>query len=280
MGNQESGTARVTVADVRRFWEQNPLSAAAIPHEPGTREFFECHTRLRDAIEPPELQARIYEWQDYRDRKVLDVGCGNGFVVALYARGGADVTGVDLTSRAIELTRKRLGYLGLQARLRQANAEELPFADASFDLVTSFGVLHHTPDTAKAIGEVYRVLKPGGKTIMMFYHRNSFAYRVLFPAKRLLQPSWRGKTAQDQVNAVDGMDNPLGKVYSRADLRNLLNRFERLEFATASLFFRWEPVLPAFVVRPITARWGWFLYVKAHKPVLTLAGATEARHGG
>ena len=194
-----------------------------------------------------------------------DVGCGTGFVVELYARGGAAVSGVDIANRSVELTQRRLEISGLTADVRQANAENLPFDDDHFDLVTSYGVLHHTPDTQAAVQEIYRVLKPGGKTIMMFYHRNSFAYQILFRLKRWIQPSWRGKTAEDQVDAVDGPQNPLGKVYSRTDLARILSDFEELEFRANSLFFHWETLLPRPIVSYISRRWGWHLYVKAHK---------------
>ena len=256
----------ITTSDVRRFWEAHPLSADAIPFEPGTAEFFERHRQLREAIEPPELQRTIYEWDRHAGKRVLDVGCGTGFVVSLYARGGARVVGIDLTWQGIRLTRGRLGLAGLPAMLQQADAERLPFRDESFDLVTSFGVLHHTPDTAAAVREVHRVLKPGGRTIMMFYHRQSFAYQVLFPLKRLLQRPWRGRTAAEQVNAVDGPENPLGRVFSRAELGELLAGFDDLEFASTLLFFRWKHLIPRPLVLAVQKRWGWFLYVKARKP--------------
>jgi 2-polyprenyl-3-methyl-5-hydroxy-6-metoxy-1,4-benzoquinol methylase len=254
-----------TTADVKAFWEANPLCAATIQHEPGTLEFFKEHERLRLESEPAELQRELYEWDRHAGKRLLDVGCGTGYVASLYARGGATVTAVDIAERSVELTRQRLKLLHLTADVRVANAEALPFADGSFDVVSSFGVLHHTPDTGRALREVHRVLVPGGKAILMFYHRNSFAYRLLFPAKRLLQREWMHKSAQDQVNAVDGSDNPLGKVFTRQELMALMPGFTDFEFHTWELFFRHADKLPAFLSRFIAARWGWFLYVKARR---------------
>lgn len=257
--------ARPTVDRVQAFWEANPLSGAAIPFEPGTPEFFREHERLRLESEPAELQHRLYEWDRHAGKRLLDIGCGTGYVAALYARGQAVVTAVDIAERSVELTRKRLAQLGLHATVRTANAEALPFPDASFDLVSSFGVLHHTPDTAKALREVHRVLVPGGRALLMFYNRDSFAYRVLFPLKRRLQPAWRGKSAQDQVNAVDGMENPLGQVFSRRDLISMMPGFGGFEFNTWELFFRHAGRIPRPLREFLAAHWGWFLYVKANK---------------
>jgi len=257
--------AQPTVERVKAFWEQNPLSAEMIPFEPGTPEFFREHERLRRDSEPAWVHEELYEAERHAGKRLLDIGCGTGYVAALYARGGAQVTAVDLAEKSVELTRKRLAYLSLKATVQVANAEQLPFPDAAFDVVSSFGVLHHTPDTARALREVHRVLVPGGKALLMFYNRDSFAYRVLFPSKRLLQPAWRGKSADDQVNAVDGMTNPLGKVFTRKELRGLMPGFTNFEFNTWELFFHHANKIPRPLRDFMAARWGWFLYIKAVK---------------
>jgi 2-polyprenyl-3-methyl-5-hydroxy-6-metoxy-1,4-benzoquinol methylase len=256
---------KVTTNDVRAYWEAHPLSSEAIASEPGTPDFFRAHDKMRIESEPLDVQARLYEWDRYAGKRLLDIGCGTGYVAKLYASGGADVTAVDIADKSVELTKKRLALHGLAAEVRQANAEQLPFEASSFDVVTSFGVLHHTPDTARALREVHRVLKPGGITHLMFYNRNSFAYRVLFPLKRVLQPAWRGRTAQDQVNAVDGATNPLGKVFTRDDLIALMPGFADFRFATWELFFHHANKIPKSVRDLMASRWGWFLYVKARK---------------
>ena len=96
----------------------------------------------------------------------------------LVAKAGADYTGIDLTEAAIELARKRFALSQLNGEFRVSDAENLDFDDASFDLVYSHGVLHHTPDIEAAVREIYRVLKPGGRAIVMLYHRGSYNYRV------------------------------------------------------------------------------------------------------
>jgi ubiquinone/menaquinone biosynthesis C-methylase UbiE len=262
---------RVTVNEVRRFWESHPLAAAAIPAAPGTREFYEHFARLREDVEPPAFQERYYAYATYRGKRVLDVGCGNGYLLSHFARAGAETTGVDLTTRGVSLSAERFRLERLPGRFVQANAEQLPFADGHFDLVLSMGVLHHTPRTEAAVAEIRRVLRPRGRLLIMLYHRNSLVYRFLFPLVRRLKPSVRGKSQQEMVNRVDGIENPLGKVYSKAEMRGLLDGFTDIEVLAQCV----EPahfgrewigrLVPARVRRGLGPYVGWFLYARAIK---------------
>lgn len=257
----------VRIDDVRAYWEAHPLCADAIPHPLGSPAYFDFYDRLREANETVEFSAQLHEYGRFSGKRVLDVGCGNGYVLSRYAQAGAATTGVDLTAAAIDLCRQRFAYLRLQGEFRQANAEALPFPDATFDCVTSMGVLHHTPDTAAAVAEASRVLKPGGRLIVMFYHRNSALYRVGFPLQRLLT----GKGTQQLVNEVDGPGNPLGDVYSKRGLRRLLSAFSGLELFAGLLqpwmvLPRFSRVLPSAWLKRFERRWGWFLYAKGWKP--------------
>lgn len=94
---------------------------------------------------------------------VLEIGVGLGADHQRYAQAGARLTGIDLTDRAVEQTRRRFELFGLKSDLRVADAESLPFGDGTFDLVYSWGVLHHSSDTPKAVSEVLRVLRPPGR---------------------------------------------------------------------------------------------------------------------
>lgn len=257
---------RVSVADVRNYWQAHPLAAAAIPHPLGTPEYFAAYDRLREANESIDFSYGLHEYRAFRGKRVLDVGCGNGYVLSRYAREGALVAGVDLTRAAVELSQRRFTLAGLPGVFHQANAESLPFGEATFDCVCSMGVLHHTPDTGGAVAEVYRVLKPGGRLITMFYHRNSALYRVGFPLQRRLT----GKSMQQLVNEVDGQANPLGDVYSRQELGRLLSAFRGLEFSVRLLepwmvLPRFSRILPRRLLNPFAGRWGWFLYAKGWK---------------
>jgi len=252
--------------DVRRYWEQNPVAANAIPYALGTREYFTYYDALREANEPPAFSARLHEYAAFAGRRVLDIGSGNGYVLSRYAASGARVCGVDLTAAAIRLCRQRFALMNLPGQFTVGNAECLPFPDATFDCVCSMGVLHHTPDTARAVAEVHRVLRPNGRVILMFYHRDSLQYRVKFPLMRWL----KGKSIQQSINEVDGVGNPKGDVYSRSELAALMRQFNHLEMFAGVLPWhmvpRIRPLVPAALQQRLERRWGWFLYAKGVRP--------------
>lgn len=252
--------------EVRNFWERHPVAAESIAAAPGTPEYFQGFDRLREAMEPEDLARRVYDFEARAGERVLDVGAGNGFVMSRYARAGARAFGVELTARGVFLCRRRFEVEGVRAFVSQGDAENLPFPDASFDAVTSMGVLHHVPHPERAIDEIHRVLRPGGQLTLMLYHRNSAMYRLRFPILRALQ----GKSLAAQVNEVDGASNPKGLVFSRREARDFVRRFSDVE-TFVSLLEPWM-VAPGFSrvakeawLKPLASRLGWFLYVKARR---------------
>jgi ubiquinone/menaquinone biosynthesis C-methylase UbiE len=256
----------IQIRDVRSFWSTNPLCAADIPYPLGTREYFSYFDQLREEIESLEFSYGLHEYTHFIGKKVLDVGCGNGYVLSKYAHEGAEVYGVDLTATAVDLCHHRFELLGLQGNFYQANAEELPFKDQSFECICSMGVLHHTPNPEKAIAEIFRILKPGGRLIVMFYYRDSALYRLRYPLMSLLT----GKTVQQLVNEADGVGNPKGDIYSKNELRHLLRDFEQLEMEVGFLTGRMVlpkigHLIPKSLLKLLEKQWGWNLYAKAFK---------------
>jgi ubiquinone/menaquinone biosynthesis C-methylase UbiE len=243
------------------------------------------------------------DFQSARGLKVLEIGCGLGTDGAQFAAAGADYTGVDLTEAAVELARKRFELFDLSGTFQTADAEHLDFADESFDLVYSHGVLHHTPETGKAIREIHRVLRPGGRAVVMLYHRGSYNYRVnisvLRRAGAQLLKSERGvklvqrltgepleslrehakllrtekdsylKPAEFLSQNTDGAGNPLARVYSRREARELFKDFSEVTLKTYFLNKRWLPVignlLPRSLESRLASRWGWHLWIYAKK---------------
>jgi SAM-dependent methyltransferase len=262
---------KTSIEKVRRFWDSNPLCASMIPFPLGSKEYFEHYDQLREAIESIKYSYKLHEYKYFQGKRVLDIGSGNGYVLSKYAKEGADVIGIDLTPTAIDLCKKRFQLLGLKGDFRVADAEKLPFEDNSFDCVCSMGVLHHVPDTEKAVSEIWRVLKPGGRLIVMFYHRNSAQYRLNYPLVSLL----KRKPIQQLVNEFDGVGNPKGAVFSKKELAGLLSAFESLEmsigFLTGRMFFpKVGQFLPKALVSPFEKWLGWNLYAKARKPDPTI----------
>src|SRR5213083_3412773 len=149
---------------VRAFWQAHPCGTKFSDAEIGTREFFariEAHRYAKEWHIPEAA-----DFAGARGLRVLENGCGLGTDGAQFAKAGADYTGIDLTEAAVDLARKRFELFDLAGKFRTADAENLDFADESFDLVYSHGVLHHTPDIARAVSEIHRVLKPGGRAIV------------------------------------------------------------------------------------------------------------------
>jgi len=286
---------------VRAFWQANPCGTKFTDAAPGTRLFYERVEEHRYSKE-----WHIPEAADFaaaRGLRVLEIGCGLGTDGAQFARAGADYTGVDLTEAAVELARKRFELFGLPGEFRTADAENLDFADESFDLVYSHGVLHHTPDTERAVREVHRVLKVGGRAVVMLYHRDSYNYRVNIrllrragahllktesglrlvhrltgePLGALREHAARIKEDAESYLApgeflnqhTDGAGNPLARVYSRRDALRLFQDFREVTLRTYFLNKRWLPVLgpllPRAVERLLAARWGWHLWIYAKK---------------
>lgn len=286
---------------IKRFWENSPCDSWFTNEVSGTREFYRSLDEHRYKVHGRLLSAVGFE--KTRGTRVLEIGCGCGSEGERFARVGARYTTVDLTNAAVRITRKRFQLASLEGRFIEGDAEDLPFADNSFDFVYSHGVLHHTPDTPRAIREVHRVLAPGGHAVIMLYHRNSFNYQVnLRVVRRLrayllrteagIKPArkiWhepdealrrhaelikQGRRAyldmQNMLNRnTDGPNNPLSQVFSRKSAIQLFWQFESI--GTEVMFWnpRWLPgigkVIPAWLEARLAARWGWHLWIYAQK---------------
>jgi len=192
-----------------------------------SRESYEAHARLRYTLEPEIVEFAGFD--SVRGQAVLEIGVGLGADHARFAANGAELWGVDLTDRAVEHTRRRLQTFGLTSRLSVADAEHLPFAEASFDVVYSWGVLHHSPDTARCIAEVARVLRPGGTARIMIYHTYSMVGYMLWLRYALLRgrPFTRLRTIYARH-----LESPGTKAYSVAEARALFASFRTVTITT------------------------------------------------
>jgi SAM-dependent methyltransferase len=161
-----------TSAAVREYWERHIHDLDITKHPVGSRGFFDDLDQYH--FEKLHHLLRLVSFDGYKDKAVLEVGCGAGVDLARFARGGARATGVDLAASAIELARANFLQQGLTADLRVADGEQLPFPDNSFDLVYAHGVVQYTADPDRLVAECRRVLKPGGEAIFQVYNRISW----------------------------------------------------------------------------------------------------------
>jgi SAM-dependent methyltransferase len=161
-----------TIDEVRAYWDEHIHDLDVSTQPPGTRAFFDDLDQYH--FEKLHHLVRLVDFDGYRGRSVLDVGCGAGVDLARFAKGGADVTGVDVARSAIGLAQANFQQQGLRGRFEVANGEQLPFADGSFDLVYAHGVVQYTAQPQRLVDECRRVLKPGGEAIFQVYNRVSW----------------------------------------------------------------------------------------------------------
>ncbi len=235
---------------VRAFWE-----AEACGERYGSEQ-----DRIRYELEPQILA--LADFPSGAGKRVLEVGVGMGADLLRWMDAGADATGVDLTKRAVAITRRRLGEAGFDADVRVADAERLPFESDSFDIVYSWGVLHHSPSPPTALAEACRVLAPGGRLKLMLYHRRSWVALAAWARFCLL----RGRPFATLGDAVAHVESPGTKAYTTGEVRAMLTGM--VEVSVRPTLTAWDRKIAPGVARLFGDRWGWFLLVEATKPTV------------
>jgi SAM-dependent methyltransferase len=246
---------------VRAYWNRHIHDLEITTHPPGSPGFFDD----LDAYHFEKLHhlLRLVDFDAWRGRRVLDVGCGAGVEVVRFARGGAEVVGVDVSDAAIGLTRDNLGHRGLRARLTVADGEALPLADASVDFVFAHGVVQYAADDRRVVAECHRVLRPGGTAIFQVYNRIS----------------WLNLLSKIMRVPLEHEDAPVLRRYTTAEFRRLVQAFPEVQIVperfpvTSRLHKGWKGAVynGAFVgtfnalPRAWVRRYGWHLLAVCHK---------------
>jgi ubiquinone/menaquinone biosynthesis C-methylase UbiE len=279
--------------ELRRYWDAHPISTDSVPYERGTRESFEAiYSRWKATTD----QMRRDFLESCRGRKVLEVGCGIGKDARFLTENGIDYTGLDYSFRTLGLAYKHFDFAGLRKRFVNGDAVALPFADNTFGLAMSIGVIHHIVGTPEACRELMRVTAPGGMVRVMFYNRESWHYALVnwivrpliwlmlhVPALEVilrwapekyrhlyaiakqhgLSPERLLATSADTSFA--GQDNfiPRSGFWTEQEMRALFAGLEDFRFYRRDLKYFPAPLLRDWVER----RWGFFLTMTARKPV-------------
>ena len=196
------------ISQVAGYWDEHIHDLAITTYSVGTREFFDQLDEYR--YEKLNYLPRLVDFEGYEGKKLLEVGCGVGIDLVRFAQGGAQVTGIDLSRIAIDLARKNFEQSGQSADLCVMNGEHMQFADNTFDVVYAHGVLQYTPNTGQMIAEIHRVLKPGGKAILMVYNKYS----------------WLNLIRKMTRVPLEHEDAPVWKKFSIRELKQLLHPFQ------------------------------------------------------
>ncbi|WP_308910056.1 class I SAM-dependent methyltransferase [Pseudokordiimonas caeni] len=252
----------VTIEEVRQYWNGRPCNIRHSPAEVGTQEYFDQVEARKYFVEPhiPGFAG----FPDWRGKRVLEIGCGIGTDAVNFARNGAHYTAVELSSESLDITRKRFELFGLDGRLLEGNAEQLSelLGGETFDLVYSFGVLHHTPSPERAIAEIRKLIKPDGELRIMLYARNSWKAAMI-------------EEGLDQPEAQFGC--PVAYTYTEQEVRDLLTGFDVVDCRQDHIFpYQIEPYkryeyvrqpwfesMPDEMFRALERQLGWHLLVRA-----------------
>ena len=222
----ERTSAAAMKASVESHWDDEPCGTHGV-EQADRRAFFDQIERERYEWEPNI--PTFARWERARGKKVLEIGVGAGTDCINWVRAGANVTGIDLTDHAIELTGERLALEGLSADLQRIDCENLPFEDDSFDIVYSWGILHHTPNTERAIAEAHRVLKPGGTALIMLYNLRAWTSWNLWVLHCLLKlRPWRSP----RWAVYNFLESAGTKAYTQQETRDLFANFSKADMDT------------------------------------------------
>jgi len=205
---------------VYTFWNDRPCNIKHSNKEIGTKEYFVEVTNRKYLVESHIID--FANFKNYNQKTVLEVGCGIGTAAQSFIENGAIYTGIDLSDKSVELANKRLKIFNLKGTIYKSNIEELDNVnDTQFDLIYSFGVLHHTPNIEKSIKNIYNMLKPGGEFKLMLYAKNSWKYFEIIEGL-------------DQYEAQSGV--PIANVYTNEEVHELLKDFNNITIVQAHIF--------------------------------------------
>ena len=234
----------------REWWESNPMTydwEKTLQIRPGTSEWYsEIDRRFLDsafyARQDDEPFGRFLTPELVRGKRVLEIGCGMGTHAEMLVRRGAHLMAIDQTTFAVKSTKRRLALRELTAEVSQQDAETLGFRDGLFDVVWTWGVIHHSKSTERCVDQIARALRPGGRLFMMVYYRPSLVYYLHCGLIRgvLMGKLRRHSLDQIYVSSTDGF---FARVFNKSELRELLSKnFHSLQMTVVGLKAELYPI--------------------------------------
>jgi SAM-dependent methyltransferase len=255
-----------SITDVADYWNRRPCNIRHSTKDVGSKEYFD-EVEARKYFVEPHIPG-FAEFDKWKGKKVLEIGCGLGTDATNFARAGADYTGFELSHASLELAKKRFETFGLQGKFYEGNAEQVDqiVQERGFDLIYSFGVIHHTVTPRNVIEGARKLIADDGELRIMLYNKNSWKDSMI-------------RAGFDQPEAQSGC--PIAFTYTDDEVRELLaGQFEATEIQAEHIFpykvekyvkneyepEEWFKAMPEDMFRAIERSFGWHLLIKA-KPV-------------
>lgn len=268
---QKNDVAELQKNDVAEYWNKQPCGTGVTAAEKFTKRYFEEIEAYRYQVEPEIFS--FAQFTRYRGQKVLEVGVGAGTDFIQWVRAGAMAYGIDLTEAGVAHVKHRLAVYGLSAEeVRVGDAENLPYKDESFDLVYSYGVIHHSPNTVRALEEIIRCTKIGGTIKVMVYNKHSCHAFYQYLRFGLL----KGKPLMSMSEVMFRYQESVGtKVYTIREMKRIVSRYPvsltaiSAHVSNYDLLWR-SPKMRRFFANLLVQilgfdRCGWFLNVELKK---------------
>ena len=252
----------VTIEEVKKFWNDRPCNIKHSSKDLGTKEYFNEVERKKFFVEPHIL--KFTKFPQWKNKKVLEVGCGLGTVGINFALNGADYTGVELSKESLEIAKKRFEVYNQSGRFYLGNAEELSsfVPIETYDLIYSFGVIHHSPHPEKIVSQIKKYMNENSVLKIMLYAKDSWKNYMI-------------DAGLDQPEAQYGC--PIANTYTKQDVVELLDGYEVLSIEQDHIFpYQIEPyklgeyikqpwfdIMPTVMFETLEKNLGWHLLITA-----------------